>query len=580
MTSNSTVHQDILAGASFLLRQMGRALAGAGSFSREIREQTAKVAQSLLATKSTVGEDAAIRTAAELRTDILSAVDAAIRRMDTEMGAIADRVDTRGKDAARILRSIDQIAHAIRMLSLNATIEAARAGEHGRGFAVVAGEVRSLANQALENAKYAAETIDFSDIRKDMDGLRANVDGTMAGLSTALSGTADRIQSVFERLGAELGGISANNRSIDAALAAMQDSIGRAEARNARATGLIDGADGLPDTAQHAAIQLQRHGIASRPEGFDLLDDIVSRGTLRVAIEPAFVGVSFRPVVGGPLAGLDVDYATAFARWLGVAITFIETPWDQCTERLDVAGSIGQPVADLVWSALPPSESFGAVAYSLPYTYLNFVLARRPGDQRLRSLADLEGKTLGIINDPSAMATISDAGLRWSANLDAKGKVVARLRQVIAFTDQSVIHDALADGLVDAFAIDQPIVHWAATNIASRWKGRIEVLPTNIASAPWYYSVGVAKHVSSARLLNAVNTFLAGFLGSADRRAIEQTWMGTVVQGTRTHRDEPGGLWGEGDLVGAYTKANGHAPVLAQAGARYLPTDEADRKAA
>jgi hypothetical protein len=86
--------------------------------------------------------------------------------------------------------------------------------------------------------------------------------------------------------------------------------------------------------------------------------------------------------------------------------------------------------------------------------------------------------------------------------------------------------------------------------------------------------------VSSARLLNAVNTFLAGFLGSADRRAIEQTWMGTVVQGTRTHRDEPGGLWGEGDLVGAYTKANGHAPVLAQAGARYLPTDEADRKAA
>jgi ABC-type amino acid transport substrate-binding protein len=210
----------------------------------------------------------------------------------------------------------------------------------------------------------------------------------------------------------------------------------------------------------------------------------------------------------------------------------------------------GEPTADIVWSGLPPSSFFQGVAYSDTYTYLDFSLCRRAGNTAIRRLADLDGKVLGIINDPSAFSVLEAQGLRWAGN-ETKPGGVARVANLIAFSDQTRLHDALADGAVDAFAVDRPIFHWAATNPESPWYKRLEVVG-GLLPHPYYYVAAVAAEASSWSLLQAANQFIAAFRNTPERQASERLWQGEVISHHLSYRDEPGNLIGEPELAAIY----------------------------
>lgn len=155
---------------------------------------------------------------------------------------------------------------------------------------------------------------------------------------------------------------------------------------------------------------------------------------------------------------------------------------------------------------------------------------------------------LGCINDPAAFAALEAAGLRWSKH-SRGGPGTVRLANLIGYSDQGVIHDALADGTVDAFAVDHPIFAWACYGKDSPWRGRIEILPQPLSAQPWFYAVGVADDPSSLALLQAVNRFIATFTPSRERENIERSWQFEVIKGSGSYRSEPGGLRGEEALA-------------------------------
>ncbi|MFL9710830.1 methyl-accepting chemotaxis protein [Methylobacillus sp. Pita1] len=450
-----------------------------------------------------------------------------------------------------VVQGLERIGRELELIAINAAIQAAHAGEAGRSFSVVAEHVRELARHTVSNSNEVSLMLDFSDFQQQLIGFghssRDNVERVDRDTAQAF-GT---VQQTFREISASMqtllehGNVIETMHQLDrGSYAAQRRKVGWAQQLATDLAGL----ETCPDLQLGDALSsLLRADGGYKPPGYDRLADIQSRGVLRVAIEPAFKGLSFRLRPGEPLRGLDVEYATAFARAIGVEVEFIEHPWDQCVELLHIGRERGEPEADVVWSALPPSASYHQVAYSEAYTYLHYMLARRKGDQRIGGLSSLEGKVLGCINDPAAFATLEAAGLRWSKHGKAERGAV-RLANLIGYTDQSIIHDALASGKVDAFAVDQPIFAWACNGQDSPWHGRIELLQGNLAASPWYYVAAVADDPSSYTLLREINRFIREFRNTPERQALEKRWQFHVVEGHAGYRDEPGKLRGEEEL--------------------------------
>lgn len=531
-----------------LLNHAGSANETASQLVAEVQSWGSVLDESVAASRGEL--DAADRALSALVSQVKSRVAETEGQVDIGLERVLEALNQRAVELQRVLADITQISKSVRLLSLNATIEAARAGEAGRGFAVVSQEVRTLAQSALKSADEAAGAVQLGDVHGEFDRLGDETRQALATMARTVEETNRLLCETFARTVSEVDAIAENNRVLREALAGIQLSAQRARQKEDWVRRLIGRAIESWNTNQpaRAFADLLRNEQIHADEEFDRLSAIMKRGRLRIAIEPDFKGLSFRGP-SGRFTGLDVEYAEAFARWLGVNPEFVHQPWDLCTELLHAGRKPGEAEADLVWSALPPNARWQGVAYSEPYTYLRYVLARRVGDKRIDRIAGLEGKVLGCINDPAAFATLEDAGLRWSANAGKNGQKV-RLANLIAYSDQSRIHDCLMDGSVDAFAVDKPIYHWACTGADSPWRGKIECLPVDLAPEPWYYAVGVADDPSSLRLLSAVNAFIKEFRAQPERSAIERRWQGEIVAGRATYRDEPGGLRGERELSG------------------------------
>lgn len=524
-----------------------------GHFVTEIDERLINLRRVLEDTRSEI--DLSSAASETMRSDSREHIESVTGGIEEVLASISVELEEKTQAVHKVMASIKKIGRAIKMLSLNATIEAGRAGEAGKGFAVVAEEVRNLANNTLSEIESASKQMDFTTINATLQEGLGHSRESMGNLGQTIHGSMERLGGFLVQMDGNLREIEDNHQVVLEMIEGSRNASDRSLYKTRWAKqGLHDLNSVLKtdrDVRQQAMGKyIDKNKIHTDPN-FDRLDFIQKSGVLRVAIEPAFVGLSFRPKDADSLQGMDVEYAQALANWLGVRCEFVEHPWDVLTEILTHGREHGEAEADLILSALPPDASYTGIVYSETYTYLDFVLCRRVGDTSIKALIDLADKVLGIINDPGAYLVLENAGVRWKGNQHVPGGKVV-LSNLIAYSDQSRIHDCLADGIVNAFAVDLPIYHWACKDPASPWHGRIEILPGNLARQPYYYTVAVTAHASSYRLLEAVNKFIKSFRYTPERNEIEQKWQGAPVQGTISYRDEPGNLLGEPELREIY----------------------------
>lgn len=456
--------------------------------------------------------------------------------------------------ASQVLESIENIARELKIIVLNVSLEANRLGAAGDSIKAIAVKVGQLAQDALSSAQKTKADLDLDSLKQKLNGFQTQVTNLTIRAEEEVGHSMQALEGSFLPLSAALAHIK-NDQANIFEVKKIEAQVFRTQSRLSMITGMINEVSPSLES-DFSGSQLSffdtTERIVRRSFGFsqeDSLQEIKRRGVLRVAIEPSFVGLSFRHG-GNELQGLDVDYAKAYAAWLGVAIEFVEGPWDQCPEYLLVPPNERSKRADLMWSGLIPDPAYNGLAFSDPYTKFEFVLARRSGDHRIRSLRDLDGLVLGCIADPAVYALVESEGLRWSENRSKPGGRT-NLGKLQKYSDQTLIHECLVKGDVDAFLVDLPIYHWASINRASPWCGKVEIVDKKVGPDSYVYSVGVDRAPHSLALLESINAFLVHFAGTSARRAIDSKWLGHEHSGTFRLHDFAPTVVGEDELRAA-----------------------------
>jgi methyl-accepting chemotaxis protein len=153
-------------------------------------------------------------------------------------------------EAARIVRTINEIAFQTRLLALNAAIEAARAGDAGRGFAVVAGEVGALALRSSEAAQQTADTVSAVVSATDQcQSLATSTDSVVQRVSAAVQATATGMELATNELRQQQTSIARMNTQLVEVTSGTQRVASHAEESAAAATELVGQAAQLDEMA-------------------------------------------------------------------------------------------------------------------------------------------------------------------------------------------------------------------------------------------------------------------------------------------------------------------------------------------
>jgi methyl-accepting chemotaxis protein len=192
-------------------QEQAAAVTETGSSLQQLVSMTAQ-AKAHMATAATAA--AATRVEAEGGADEM-------RRMQESLASSREAADR----AARIIKTIDEIAFQTNLLALNAAVEAARAGEHGSGFAVVAAEVRTLSQRATEATRESGGLIERSQLTSRQAeeighavaerftgilGRSRDLDGLIGDIARAASEQADSVTAIAQTV-KQIGGVTEAN---------------------------------------------------------------------------------------------------------------------------------------------------------------------------------------------------------------------------------------------------------------------------------------------------------------------------------------------------------------------------------
>lgn len=177
------------------------------------------------------------------------------------------------------------------------------------------------------------------------------------------------------------------------------------------------------------------------PSVAGMLDDIRSRGTVRIGVSLGGEPIGFRDAQNNPV-GYDVDVATRLAEKIGVPVEFVDVSGDARISML-VSGQIDVAVANTSATL----ERAKTVNFTIPYNRAGLrVIVQK--DAGIKELKDLAGKTVvvgrGTTGETFLKAAVPEAQLVYVDQFAPDGVLQLQQKRVVAAIEDSSLLDYLA----------------------------------------------------------------------------------------------------------------------------------------
>lgn len=221
--------------------------------------------------------------------------------------------------------------------------------------------------------------------------------------------------------------------------------------------------------------------------------------TIVIGIDDQFAPMGFRDEKN-EIVGFDIDLARAAAEKMGVEAKFQVIDWSTKETELS-SGRI-----DLIWNGYTiTDERKEKVLFTKPYLS-NAQVVVTLVDSKLKKLADLEGKNVGVQAQSSAVDALT-------ANpINEKIKNLTQFKtNVLALAD-------LKNGRVDAVVIDQIVIDY----YMSLEEGTFKLLDESLA--PEEYGIGAKK--GNEELINKLQAALDEMIEDGTAAKISEEWFG------------------------------------------------------
>ena len=182
-----------------------------------------------------------------------------------------------------------------------------------------------------------------------------------------------------------------------------------------------------------------------KSEKKDAVSALVDRGTFVLGLDDSFPPLGYRND-NNEIVGYDIDLAKEVAKRLGVE--FKAQPIDWGAKELELeTGKI-----DCIWNGFTITEE-RKNALSFTFAYLNNeqVLVVR-NDSGIKTLADMNGKKLGIQSGSSAQDAVDE---------EANKAFKAGLKEIVPFKDNITALNDLKIGGVDGVVMDSIVANYS-----------------------------------------------------------------------------------------------------------------------